>query len=1029
MVIHAHERKTLCFLVFAAAFVLNIAAAADFYVATSGRDEWSGKLASPGKDGTDGPFATLSRARDAVRKLKQHEHRNIKVYIRGGSYILTESVIFSLDDSAAENQTIEYCAYPGETPVFSSGAKVDRWRKAEPPPPGISEKAEGKLWVADVPELVKLKKERGGNRFLTLYNRGRRLPRARGAGFSPTKTISRNERPSFGCNTLHFPEGTLNRHRFTGDAEIVIVPCHFWTMNILPLESVNTNELVARTAVPGTYPLTRNGMNDRESVWLENVIEVLDEPGEWVFNSTEGRFYLWPIEAEPGDQITTPLLTELIRIEGKIDYDGPKDTPVRGLAFRGLVFTQGERMAWHGGSGRGLQHDWEMFDAPTALVRLRGAEKCIIEDCTFTDSGHTAVRLDLHCMHNRICRNRIERVGGVGILLAGYGPGTKNVNRWNIVRNNYIQHIGQLYWGSVGIFAWQSGENRIEHNHIHHTPYTGIVVSGRISWDPNGNGECSRTVRWSEIGIDPKEKIPRLSWQEREKFLHGRRNIVMANDIHNVMQVLGDGNCIYISGTGTGNLITENYCHDCNGKYMNAVIRCDDDQHGTIIESNVMQRTRGFGEGIISKGDNDILNNIIADLRPDEKHRGLIVFPYGEISGSEIRHNILYAKRKGVVPYYEGRSRQPGKEGPKLETTRTDFNLYYNESEENWMSAFFKEMRPKGVDTHSLEADPMFAASESDLFAFSINSPAKRLGISPVDISTAGLYPELRKVMFGERIYTRIMPESCLVCKPLNVTISASDKSAKIRYTLDGSEPTMDSEPYTKPILLKTGAFVRARSFAEGGTDLTGASVRYASPPPPIIEDFESLEPGSLTPGAETQEENEWMTARISDEKASGGKMSLKFVDGPEQKYPFNPHVFYRTKFKTGEMLGAFDVLIDEKTSFYYQWRDYGDNYKQGPAVQITEGGKVVHAGRELFKVPVGVWVHFEVKCQVGERADGKFDLSVTSPGAEPRHFRGLSCASDFTELDWVGFVSKGVQESVFYIDNIEIRLINSLCF
>jgi hypothetical protein len=29
-----------------------------------------------------------------------------------------------------------------------------------------------------------------------------------------------------------------------------------------------------------------------------------------------------------------PRLTELIRLEGKIDYDGPSDTPVRGLVFR-----------------------------------------------------------------------------------------------------------------------------------------------------------------------------------------------------------------------------------------------------------------------------------------------------------------------------------------------------------------------------------------------------------------------------------------------------------------------------------------------------------------------------------------------------------------------------------------------------------------------------------------------------------------------------------------------------------------------
>ena len=36
---------------------------ADFYVATNGRDDWSGRVAEPNADLTDGPFATLTAAR------------------------------------------------------------------------------------------------------------------------------------------------------------------------------------------------------------------------------------------------------------------------------------------------------------------------------------------------------------------------------------------------------------------------------------------------------------------------------------------------------------------------------------------------------------------------------------------------------------------------------------------------------------------------------------------------------------------------------------------------------------------------------------------------------------------------------------------------------------------------------------------------------------------------------------------------------------------------------------------------------
>jgi hypothetical protein len=40
------------------------------YVSTEGNDTWSGKLAQPNAQRSDGPFATLAAARDAIRKLK-----------------------------------------------------------------------------------------------------------------------------------------------------------------------------------------------------------------------------------------------------------------------------------------------------------------------------------------------------------------------------------------------------------------------------------------------------------------------------------------------------------------------------------------------------------------------------------------------------------------------------------------------------------------------------------------------------------------------------------------------------------------------------------------------------------------------------------------------------------------------------------------------------------------------------------------------------------------------------------------------
>ncbi|MHC4539253.1 MAG: right-handed parallel beta-helix repeat-containing protein, partial [Planctomycetota bacterium] len=50
---------------------------ADFYVSADGSDDWSGLLPESNAQGTDGPFASLERARQAVWDLKKRTSTDI----------------------------------------------------------------------------------------------------------------------------------------------------------------------------------------------------------------------------------------------------------------------------------------------------------------------------------------------------------------------------------------------------------------------------------------------------------------------------------------------------------------------------------------------------------------------------------------------------------------------------------------------------------------------------------------------------------------------------------------------------------------------------------------------------------------------------------------------------------------------------------------------------------------------------------------------------------------------------------------
>lgn len=109
----------------------STAATANFYIAPYGNDSWSGTLAVPNAGSTDGPFASIARAQQAVRALRQSSPSlPLTVMLRGGTYYLPLSATspgglnFAQADSGTAAAPVTWQNYPGETPVISGGAPV-----------------------------------------------------------------------------------------------------------------------------------------------------------------------------------------------------------------------------------------------------------------------------------------------------------------------------------------------------------------------------------------------------------------------------------------------------------------------------------------------------------------------------------------------------------------------------------------------------------------------------------------------------------------------------------------------------------------------------------------------------------------------------------------------------------------------------------------------------------------------------------------------------------------------------------------
>ena len=490
-------------------------------------------------------------------------------------------------------------------------------------------------------------------------------------------------------------------------------------------------------------------------VWVENILEALNEPGEWVVNTKTRKIYLWPSDpAEDGSPrgILAPSTSELIRVEGAIDYDGPTDKPVRGIAFSGLTFTHADRWAWTNDETRlgwGMQHDWDMFDRPTALLRFRGAEDCRVTDCRFINSGGSGLRLDLHAQRNRIINSEFAHLGEAGILLAGYGPGTKDVNHHNDIINNYIHHFSEITWHSPGLWAWQSGHNRIVHNELHHSGYSAVLITTRVNPGQSLNGEGGRTVRRHEIAQDEQSK--------------GRGAATKAGSVGKSTSI-----------RGTISLNTTRFRIRCSCSLMAMASMCPEQGRAISFATTTctttwrtpcrrpsavmmisMRRssmetfcitTAAFQQASPRKG-STILLTISSSIRQQVPSSGYISFEWVPVPGSKVQRNIIVSHPDGGKAHnerYRGKD-NGGRPKPKLVDTDMDNNLYYHPTDPNWMDEHLSKMQAVGKEKASLVGDPLFVDPAGGDFSFREGSPALKLGIEPLDVSKMG-----RKDMGGK---------------------------------------------------------------------------------------------------------------------------------------------------------------------------------------------------------------------------------------------------------------------------------------
>ncbi len=664
---------------------------ADFYVAPAGSDANAGTKASP--------FATLERAREAVRSLKQTgqlPQNGLTVWLRQGDFVRTNALELTEADSGTGKAPILWQAY-GEERVRLVGGRVltgfqpvaDAAVLARLDPAARDHVLQLNLRALGITDFGEMM-SRGFNRptapaHCELFFGGRPMTLARWpdegtwakiAGFPAGKGKDDDHGGVIGglTNGYFYAGDRPRRWQDTSDLWAHGFWAYDWANSYEKVAAIDLDQHLVKTARPfGHY-----GFRTGQRFYFLNVLEELDQPGEWFLDRKSGILYFWP----PGPVTSSETLLSLLR------QPIFKLTRASHITIQGLVLeaTRGSAVEISGGTGNRLV-GCLLRNLGNLGVVINGGKDHGVAGCDILDTGDGGVSLN----------------GGDRQTLTPAGHFVENCHfqrqaRWSKCYAPAIEMTG------VGL--------RASHNLIHDHPHAGIIFWG------------------NDVLID-------------------------FNDIHHIALETGDVGAIYTGRDYSfrGNRIRNNFIHETGGVGMGSMgVYMDDCVSGTEVFGNIFQKVH-LAMFIGGGRDHHVETNLFVDCEPavQADGRGLDRAPvWHDMVDGYMRQKLaavpaaLYRERYPAIRSLDAHYGAPGSPaitGAAFKGVPPEGNVIaHNVCVGNWLNITWNA-KPELFDVRDnfVSTDPMQVAPAADGFRLPKDSPAWKLGFQPIPLDQIGL--------------------------------------------------------------------------------------------------------------------------------------------------------------------------------------------------------------------------------------------------------------------------------------------------
>jgi hypothetical protein len=502
---------------------LSANAASDFYISTNGSD------ANPGTRGR--PFRSFERARDAVRGAEQDAA--LKVIVRGGVYEFSTTFVLGLQDSGTTKHPLIWEAAKGEDVRLEGGHKLPAsvWQpvedsatlqRLEPAARGNVRKADLKALGIHTPPFPTAYHGAPPGPELFCGDQRMKLACWPNQGWATiAKIVESGSRPRDGdqagrVGIFEYSSDRPSNWRAADGVWLQGYWCYDWYDEVIRVAAVDPSTHRITLAAPHLYSLMQGNPSPRRYRAM-NVLEELDQPGEFVINAATGVIYFWPPEVRPAPVTISTL-----------------DAPIVALKDASHIVLRGFIVECGLGDG----------------IEVSGGTHCSIEACTARNLRKTGIRVDGGFAH-RVCECDIYDTGTGGLTLAGGDRKTLTPGRHEAL-NNHIWRFSQHQFTSACGLMFGGVGCRAAHNLIHDAPHQAILVGGNdhIFELNEVHHVCTET---DDCGALYKGRNPSC-----------RGNIIRFNYWHDIGSPMGHGNAaVYFDDGDGGDLVLGNVFVRC----------------------------------------------------------------------------------------------------------------------------------------------------------------------------------------------------------------------------------------------------------------------------------------------------------------------------------------------------------------------------------------------------------------------------------------------------------------------------------